>query len=81
MSQEDANLNFASLPSYNSNSQLQEYLTKLICRKFQNRTQRKASEMQMCQKFQLESRRQFIQLKFVETQLGTGSNTSQIKLC
>ena len=36
--------------------------------------------MQMCQTFQLESRKQFIQLKFVETQLGTGSNTSQIKL-
>ena len=31
----------------------------------------------MCQKFELESRKQFIQLKFVETQLGTGSNTSQ----
>ena len=35
--------------------------------------------MQMCQTFQLESRKQFIQLKFVETQLGTGSNTSQIE--
>ena len=36
--------------------------------------------MEICQKFQLEWWRQFIQLKFAETQLGTGSNTSQIKL-
>ena len=37
--------------------------------------------MQLYQKFQLESQILFIQLKFVETQLGTGSNTFQIKLC
>ena len=81
MFQEDANSNFASLLCYNSNLRLEENLTKLICRKFQNRAQRKASEMQMCRKFQLESRRQFIQLKFVKTQLGTGSNTPKSKLC
>ena len=77
VSQEDVNLNFASLPCYNSNSRLEENLTKLICRKFQYRAQRKASEIQMCQKFELESRKEFIQLKFVETQLWIGSNTSQ----
>ena len=81
MSQEDINLNFASLPCYNSNWRLKEKLTKFICRKFQYRAQRKASEIEICQKFQLEWWRQFIQLKFIETQLGTGSNTSQIKLC
>ena len=36
--------------------------------------------MQMCQTFQLESRKQFIQLKFVETQLGTGSNSSDSRV-
>ena len=77
VSQEDIDLNFASLPCYNSNSRLEENLTKLICRKFQYRAQRKVSEIQMCPKFELESRKQFIPLNFVETQLGTGSNTSQ----
>ena len=80
MSQNNINLNFASLPSNSSNSQLEENLIKLIYRQFQNRAQIKASQIQMCQTFQLEWRKQFIQLKFVETQLGTGSNTSQIEL-
>ena len=73
MSQEDVNLNFASLPCYNSNWRLEEKPTKFICRKFQYRAQRKTSEMEICQKFQLEWWRQFIQLKFVKTQLGTGT--------
>ena len=81
VSQNNVNLNFASLPCNSSNSRLEENLTKLIYRQFQYRAQIKATKMQMCQTFQLESQKQFIQLKFVETQLGTGSNTFQIKLC
>ena len=54
---------------------------QVIYRQFQYKAQIKASEMLMCQTFQFEPRKQFIQLKFVETQLWTGSNTSQIKLC
>ena len=80
VSQNNVHLYFASLPCCSSNSRLEENLTKLIYRQLQYRAQIKASEMQMCQTFQLESQEQFNQLKFVETQLGTGSNTSQIKL-
>ena len=54
MSQVDVNLNFASLPCCNSNSWLEENLTKSNCRKFQQRAQRKASEIKLYQKFQLD---------------------------
>ena len=54
MSQEDVNLNFASLLCYNSNSRLKENLTKSNCIKFQYKARRKTSKMQLCQKFQIE---------------------------
>ena len=77
MSYEDVNLNFSSLPCYNSKWQLEEKLTKFICRKFQYRAQRKTSKMPSS----LSDEHNSLKLKFVETKLGTGSNTSQTKLC
>ena len=66
MSQEDVNVNFASLPCYYSNLRLEENLTKSNCREFQHSAPKKASETQLCQKFQLDSLKLFFYLKFVD---------------
>ena len=65
MSQEDVNLNFASPPCYYSNLRPKENLTKSNCGEFQHRAPTKASETQLCQKFQPDSLKLFFYLKFV----------------
>lgn len=65
MSQEDVNLNFPSPPCYYSNLRLKENLTKSNYGEFQHRAPTKASETQLCQKFQPDSLKLFFYLKFV----------------